>query len=98
VLSRLLIDKIVEDLSRTTWQIRRRPGVNNAPKLSKPSLPLIHGDADWRSPAHAKRLSKRNLHEAGRTRFIGNPIALLLGWLMQGIIEAIKEQIRSAHL
>jgi hypothetical protein len=54
------------------------PGVNNARKLSKPSHPFIHREADSHSLALAKHLSKRYLHEPGRTRFIGNPIALLL--------------------
>jgi len=33
VLLRLLIDEMVEDLSRTAWQTWRRPGVNKTPKL-----------------------------------------------------------------
>jgi hypothetical protein len=73
------LNKIVEYLSRTAWQTWRRPGVNNAPKLLKPSHPFIHGDADWRSLALAKHLQKKHLNEPGRIRFIGNASALLLG-------------------
>jgi hypothetical protein len=47
--------------------------------VSKPSHPFIHGAAESRSLALAKHLSKRYLHEPGRTRFIGNASALLLG-------------------
>jgi hypothetical protein len=48
--------------------------------------------------AFAKHLQKRHLYEPGRIRVIGNASALSLGELIQGIGEAIKEQIRSEHL
>jgi len=55
-LSRLLIDRIVEGLSRTPWQTWWRPGVNNAPKLSKFSQPFVHGDTESPPLALAKQL------------------------------------------
>jgi hypothetical protein len=95
VMLRLLIDKMVEDLSRTAWQTRRRPGVNNAPKLSKPSHPFINGDADSRSLALANHLSIRYLNELGRIRFIGNTSALLFAG---SSCKASAKQSRSRYV